>query len=664
MAKNDLSPPQHTINSLILALFIGAVPHFVYQPIWVGLMFIMMMGWRLLHNFRGWPLPAANRWLKVFQNAVAGLTIIVIVSQFNLTIGRDAGVALLTIMLAFKVVEIRSLRDYYLCVFLGFFLVITNFFFSQSILMVILMLLVVILLTRCLLAVNAVDARQSAKSQITHCSKMVLQAIPVMLFLFVLFPRIPGPIWGLPEDANTASTGLSEEMSPGSISNLVESDEIAFRVKFDDNQVPPQNALYWRGPVLWQTDGTTWTKLEHHQLKWQSPTIENVDNSYRYKITLEPHDENWLLALDLPTELPKSPASFLTPDGRLVTKKNIKQRTQYPLVSHTTYSFNAESDPNIKAALQLPDDAHPKAVTLAQQWRDKHNDPEAIIDTALAFFSNQAFFYTLTPPVISGDTVDGFLFGSRQGFCEHYAASFTVLMRAAGIPTRVVTGYLGGDLNPVDNLLVVRQRDAHAWTEVWLADKGWKRIDPTAAVSQNRIDRGMSDILPASRRSPVFIAKSDALVELWQQMQNNWDAFNSAWDMWVVAYGPEKQFELLSLLGMKNPDWQKMALWLMILLSMTGLVMLLLTYKRRHHADPAVSLYQSFCRKLERLDLHRQSFEGPNDFAMRAKQALPAYKQQITHITDLYIQIRYRQVDDALMSELKQQVKDFRPRRR
>jgi len=663
MAKHDLSPPQHTINSLIVALFVGAIPHFIYQPIWVGIMFVLMMSWRLLHNFRGWPLPAASRWLKLFHNGIAAVTIAVIISQFNLTIGRDAGVALLTIMLAFKVVEIRSLRDFYLSVFLGFFLVITNFFYDQSVLMVILMLLVVILLTGCLLAVNSVDAAEPAKLRLRRSGKMVIQAMPVMLFLFILFPRIPGPIWGLPEDANTASTGLSDEMSPGSISNLVESDEIAFRVEFENNTLPPQYALYWRGPVLWQTDGTTWKGLKHNQLRWQKPDITNFDSDYAYKITLEPHDDNWLLALDIPTELPDKPAAFLTPDGSLITKKNIKQRVQYPVVSSINYQFNASNEPNIKAALQLTEAYHPKTVALAQQWQAENSDPQSIIDKALAYFSQQEFFYTLTPPVITGDTVDGFIFGTRQGFCEHYAASFTVLMRAAGIPARVVTGYLGGELNPIDDILIVRQRDAHAWTEVWLQDKGWVRIDPTSAVSSDRIERGISDMLPAERNSPVFIARSDALIQLWQQLQNNWDAFNSAWDMWVVAFGPEKQQELLSLLGMKNPNWQKMAVWLMVALSLSGIAMLMLTFYRRQHPDPVVNLYQLFCRKLEQFELRKQSHEGPHDFALRAQTVLPAYQAQIQHITSLYTQLRYRHNDHALLAELRHQIKAFRPQR-
>lgn len=661
MASTDLSPPQHTINSLIIALFVGAIPHFIYQPIWVAIMFVVMMSWRLLHNFRGWRLPAGNRWLKFIHNSIAALTIIVIISQFNMTIGRDAGVALLTIMLAFKVVEIRSYRDFYLSVYLGFFLVITNFFYSQSVLMVILMLLVVILLTACLLAVNTAETSQSSRTRLTYAGKMVLQAMPVMLFLFILFPRIPGPIWGLPEDANTSSTGLSDEMSPGSISNLTESDEIAFRVEFDNDTLPPSNALYWRGPVLWQTNGKSWTPLKQHQLRWQEPVIKTGGSAYSYKVTLEPHNKNWLLALDMPSQLPDNPAALLKPDGSLVAKKNIQQRVQYPLVSHTTYQFNAADESNLKAALQLPEGFHPEAVALAQQWQTELSHPQAIIDQALAFFNEKEFFYTLSPPVISGDSVDGFMFGTREGFCEHYAASFTVLMRAAGIPARVVTGYLGGELNPVDDILIVRQRDAHAWTEVWLADKGWVRIDPTAAVSSDRIERGMADILPAERRSPTFITRSDALVAIWRQMQNNWDAFNSAWDMWVVAFGPEKQHELLSLLGMKNPDWQKMALWLMVMLSFTGIAMLLLSFHQRRHPDATLNLYRSFCRKLERFGLHRQSFEGPADFALRAQHSLPAHKAQIQHITELYTQLRYRDDDQTLLYELRKQIKAFRP---
>jgi transglutaminase-like putative cysteine protease len=684
MARPDLSPDHHTINGLIAALFIAALPHFIYQPFWVGLAFTLMISWRLLHNLRGWPLPASSIWLRVLHNGTAALMIVIIFSHFGLTIGRDAGAALLTIMLAFKVVEIRSIRDYYLTCYLGYFLVITNFFYTQSLFIVVLMMLVIVLLNSCLISVNTSTSAQSLKKRLNLSGKMVLKALPVMLFLFMLFPRIPGPIWGLPEDAggngsatmseqltlgeippdqNRGTSGLNDEIQMGKISQLIQSDEIAFRVQFEDDNVPPNKQLYWRGPVLWQSDGTVWSPLQTSQLNEQALEVDYQSQAVDYTITLEPHKKRWLFALDFPTAKPQGLASYFAPDGSLNSAEKMRNRRQYQLSSSTDYQLNASGDRNLWAALQLPAGKHPRTRALAESWLEETSGQGDFIDRALAFFNQQDFVYSLSPPQLRGDIVDSFLFETREGFCEHYAASFTILMRAAGIPARIVTGYQGGDLNPVDNVLTVRQRDAHAWTEVWLPEQGWIRVDPTAAVSSQRLENGINDLLPASRRSPGMIANNDMLVELWQDMKNNWDAFNTAWDIWVVGFDSQIQKELLSRLGMNNPDWRKMIAVLTALLAITGIIMLLMSFYRRQTTEPVVAYYQRFCYKLARVGIHKAAHEGPQDFARRAEQHLPAYQRQIQSITELYARLRYRRDNSALLSELADQIKAFRPRR-
>jgi len=664
MANTHTLPDHHSINSLIIALFVAALPHFVYQPFWVGLMFIVMMGWRLLHSYRAWPLPTHHRGLKMLHNGLAVMMIMILFSQFNLTIGLEAGAALLTIMLAFKLVELQSVRDYFLSCFLGFFLVITNFFYSQSVFMVLLMIVAVILITSCLVSINSPSSVLSFQQRLRLASKMVLQATPVMLLLFVLFPRIPGPLWGVPDDANqTATTGISESLTLGKFSQLSLSDEIAFRVEFADDIAPSSANLYWRGPVLWNTDGQTWSPAGNGQLKRLDPQLATQGEAIEYTITLEPHDNQWLFALDMPTTQPEGFLNYLTTDGRLLSGKPIKQRKQYQLVSHTRYQFNPAHDPNLDQALRLPDGFHPQTLKLASQWQQETNNQTEYINRVLQHFNQEAFVYSLSPPALAGDGVDQFLFETREGFCEHYAVSFTILMRAAGIPARVVTGYLGGEVNPVDNVLVVRQRDAHAWVEVWLKEQGWVRIDPTSVVSSERIETGMTNLLPAERRSPLFISNNDALLKLWYQMRYQWDAFNTAWDIWIVAFGPEKQIELLSMLGMKNPDWKKMAAVLAFLLALTGIVMLLLSFSRRPHPDRAVHLYQQFCNKLARAGVSRQTYEGPHDFANRAQLYLPSYRSEIAAITGIYNQLRYNKADDSLLTELESAIKQFRPKR-
>lgn len=681
MKTVDLSPPQATINALILALSIAAIPHIIYQPIWVGMMFVIMISWRVLHHWKDWPLPAASRWLKVLHNGTALLTIIMLFAQFGLTIGRDAGAALLTMMLAFKVVEIRSLRDYYLSCFLGFFVVITNFFYSQSVFMVVLMLIVVIGLGYCLLSVNSQVSALNIKQRLWLSSKMVLQATPMMLFLFVLFPRISGPIWGLPQDANAnqsaqmteqltlgelppsqGTTGINDQIQMGKISQLIQSDAIAFRVKFTDNVKPAPSELYWRGPVLWKTNGTVWSPIAEKNIDSSKPNIQVSGDAYNYQMTLEPHNKKWLFALDFPTQLPTSLSTHIKTDGQLNSTKAIKQRTQYSLISSPSYTFNASSDPNLHAALQLHENKHTKTRALAHKWQQQSATPQQYIDTVLAFFTNDGFVYSLSPSVLRGDTVDQFLFTTKEGFCEHYAASFTVLMRAAGIPARIVTGYQGGDINPVDNILTVRQRDAHAWSEVWLPEQGWVRIDPTAAVSQQRIEQGIGQLLPAGRQSPAMLGNHSQLVAAWNSLKNNWNAFNTAWDMWVVSFGPERQLELLSKLGMNNPNWKKMIVVLTILFVLTGLIMTLSIWFKRSPNDPAVALYQQFCKKLARAGITKADYEGPQDFAQRAQMVLPNYQQQIDSITNLFTTWRYRQQDDQTLASLREEVKAFNPK--
>ena len=676
MTNNPI--PQSVIVWLMAALTIGALPHLIYQPLWVAGLFVLMMGWRIMHHWRGWPLPAQKRSLKWLHSLGAVLTIVLLFANYGLTIGRDAGVALLTVMLAFKVVEINSHRDFYMACFLGFFLVTTNFFYTQNMLVVSLMICVVIMLTASLIQINSPVL--TSKARLKLAGGMVLQALPVMLVLFVLFPRIPGPIWGLPADANagseqlpdgmtlgnssrrSATTGMSDELLMGRISEVIQSDAIAFRVEFADERYPPNNERYWRGPVLWTTDGTGWRPLGRDIVNQFSPSLSVSGEAYRYTMTLEAHNRNWLFALDMPSDKPSGMATKFSADGLLTSERKLRSRSQIELTSHTQYLFNPEKEPLLEAALQLPDNQHPRTKQLALELRQASQDDADYVQTVLNYFNEQPFYYTLQPAALNGDTVDQFLFESREGFCEHYAASFAVLMRAAGVPARIVTGYQGGAINPVDDVMVIRQRDAHAWAEVWLPFKGWQRVDPTAAVSPNRVEMGINDLLPDARRSPAFLGGNLGLENLWQDIKNNWGALNNAWDIWVVGYGPALQKALLSMLGMQQPNWQKMALWLAISISLIFTIIALLMLWQKPIADPVQRYYQRFCQKLAQSGIQRQSHEGPQDFAQRAAAQLPEQQAQIWQISSLYRRLRYRQ-ESTLIDEFIKAVKQFSTRR-
>lgn len=640
-------------------LTLGVIPHFIYQPSWVGLMFIAMLCWRIMAMKQLWPLPTQSlSLLKVLHLAIAVFAFLLLFKSYGNLIGRDAGVALLTVMLGLKLVEIRNHRDFYISCFLGYFLVVTNFFYSQNIPTALLMIMVVIVMTTSLISLNDDSKSISNKGLIKLATQLVLQAIPLMLLLFVLFPRISGPLWGLPQDAHKATTGISDSMTLGKISELIQSDEIAFRVKFDD-LVPAQSQLYWRGPVLWRTDGTTWTEYKNSNFMSNRPDFTVQGKEYAYTVTLEPHNNRWLFALDFPSNLPSSPSSHYTYDGQLRSIKPINQRQQIKLKSHTDFSLNPDKDDYLDAALTLPKNLHQRTKSLAQTWLKQNSDPEYLINTALSYFNQNAFYYTLTPPTLTGDTIDSFLFESRRGFCEHYAASFTVLMRAAGIPARIVTGYLGGEINPVDDFLVVRQRDAHAWVEVWIQNKGWIRIDPTAAVSRQRIEQGIGTIMPEGFNAPLLVARSRQLIDIWQHIRHNWDALDNAWNQWVLSYGPELQKEFLSKLGMAKPNWQTMALWLLMGFILFSLIIsFYLLYSRPQH-DPVTSLYAVFCKKAARVGLNRPASLGPLDFATLLKQHYPHLSYQIDHITSLYIDLHFGKQTESL-SDLGLAIKRFK----
>lgn len=662
---------------LMASLTVAALPHFIYQPFWVGLIFTAMMGWRLMHHLRHWPLPAASRRLKLLQLSLAGLSLALTFATYGLTIGRDAGTALLVMMLAFKVVETHSPRDFYLCCFLGLFVVITNFFFTEAIWMAALMCLSVLALISCLVQINT--PVMTGKQRLRLSGKLLLQAMPLMLVLFILFPRISGPLWGqtvfdipnsmpermtLGEVPPTGTTGASNEMQVGKISQLIQSDEIAFRVEFADER-PPQSALYWRGPVLWETDGTRWSPIDTSD---QTPTLKVAEDApvYQYVSTLEAHNKRWLFPLDFPSELPADTPAEISGDGLLQSRDKIERRQSVELTSHTRYVLNPDEEPHLSASLQLPADLHPQSRRLASRLADEADDDGAYIEAVLDYYRQQNFVYTLTPPALKGDTIDQFLFESRAGFCEHYAASFTVLMRAAGIPARVVTGYQGGEFNPVDEVMTVRQRDAHAWAEVWLPVQGWIRIDPTAAVSNQRVNNGITELLPPSRQGLGGASEaSSEIQQLWKSVNQHWQAVNNAWDMWVVDYGPQKQLDLLKKLGFSQPDWRLLTL-IFAAAAITVMSLILFVVMRQYRdADPVSRSYELFCRKLARVGLNTPQSEGPENLARRAKRELPAQAAEIDDITKRYIALRYRNIrheEDKLM--FKRAVRRFHPKQK
>ena len=471
-------------------------------------------------------------------------------SRFHTLFGREVGVTLLILLATLKLLELRAVRDATVLIYLSSFIIITNFFYSQSIPTALFMLftLLVIMATW----VHLQTGNLEFKPRLRIAGILLLQAIPLSLIIFVLFPRVQGPLWGMPQDAY-ASSGLSDTMAPGSMSKLSLSDAVAFRVTFND-KAPPREQMYWRGPVLWDFDGTTWKRGLNATLR--SPTLADAGMPVDYTVTLEPHNKPWLFALDMPTKI--SIPAFLAPDFQLLSRTPVNARTRYNASSMLSYRANLDEPPQqLRRALALPQGYNPQARRLAAEWRARSDSDISIVRTALSYFNQNGFEYTLEPPLLGINSVDDFLFGSKKGFCEHYAGSFVFLMRAAGIPARVVTGYQGGEYNDLGGYYILRQSDAHAWAEVWLQDRGWVRIDPTAAIAPARIQSGLNAALPDNAALP-FLARTQSPFLL--RLRFNLDALTNQWNQWVLGYNTERQFAFLTRLGMEDITWQKLAI--------------------------------------------------------------------------------------------------------
>jgi transglutaminase-like putative cysteine protease len=635
---------------------LALAPHVTRLPPLLPLIFLALLAWRLLGAHGKARLPHREQrllWLATQIGAVA--LFVAIYARYQGELGRDAGVALLSGLIGLKVLEMKESRDFYVVCFLAYFLVVTNFFYSQSIPTACYLLGVTVLVTTALVRFNSPPALGD-RVCLRLAARMVAESVPVMVLCFVLFPRLPGPLWGLPGADDSAVTGLSDQMEIGRIAHLGTSDEIAFRVAFE-GQRPRARDLYWRGPVLWDTDGRRW-QAGSVARQGAAATVVPRGPRYRYEILLEPHGERWLLGLDAVTAGDATVRSSRALE--LSARQPVKRRARYTLESATAYTLPDITPAERRAALALPADAHPRTRKLATSWRAAAANDQAVIESALARFAAAPYAYTLTPPLLDEDPIDQFLFDTRQGFCEHYAAAFVVLMRASGIPARVVTGYQGGEYNGVSDYMLVRQRDAHAWAEVHLPGEGWIRVDPTAAVAPERVSLGIGDFNRGQSALPLLDGDSPAY-EVWRSARQLWDAANYEWSQWVLGYTPQRQRDLLSRLGLDSMNAAELAFALTgaLALMMGGLAALLLR-RQSPPGTPAMRAYAQFCARLARVGLAREPHEGPLEFAERVAAARADLALAAREISRLYALLRYADAPAGL-DILRQRVQRFRP---
>lgn len=620
---------------LIACILLVSAPHAEHLPLWISAECAALLAWRAYLSHRAAPLPP--RWLllgiTIFSVAAIALT-------FRSLFGREVGVTLLILLSTLKLLELRAARDATVLIYLSCFIIITNFFYSQSIPTALFMLFTLLVIMATWVHLHTGDLK--LKPRLRIAGVLLLQAIPLSLILFVLFPRVQGPLWGMPQDAY-ARSGLSDTMSPGSLSKLSLNDAVAFRVTFN-GAVPPREQMYWRGPVLWDFDGTTWTR--GHNATLLPPKLDDATAAVDHTVTLEPHNKRWLFALDMPGKL--SIAADLAPDFQWLSRNPVNARIRYQASSFLSYRANLEEPPQqMRRALALPRGFNPQARKLAAAWRAQYPDDDAaIVRAVLGYFNQGGFGYTLEPPLLGLHGIDEFLFQTRQGFCEHYAGSFVFLLRAAGVPARVVTGYQGSEFNALGNYSIVRQSDAHAWAEVWLPERGWVRYDPTAAIAPARIRSGLSAAVSDTAVLP-FMARNPP--QWLRELRFNWDALANRWNQWVLGYNPETQFAFLTRLGMEDITWQKMALNMLagifILVGLFTLILLRRLVVRSR--DPVQAAWLKLCRKLGQAGLPRASHEGPLDYADRVAQARPDLAGRMRELAERYVALRYRAQDDS-----------------
>lgn len=637
-----------TLPWSIAALGGALLPHLATLPLWVTLVFGVCAGWRWHVELRRGRLPT-----RLVRTLFALVSFVCVLAAYRGINGVGPGTSLLVVMAALKLLETRSRRDQIVLLFIALFLVLAACLKGQAIWSLPYIVAAVWLIGAAWVNVARFGAALPPRRAAAASARLLGQALPVMLALWVLFPRVPGPFWAIPTAEGGGVSGLDETMSPGDISALGLSSEVAFRVRFE-GEPPPPAARYWRGIVLHRYDGRTWSGSEPGFWMLGESSVETAGEPYTYTVTLEPTHQHRLFTLEM-ARWWDAERVFMSAQHELMRRRRpIDELLAYRVRSYPAYRIDADLKRRYRDYYRRLPANNPEAAAFAARLRAEAGDEAAFVRRVLEHFRNQPFHYTLQPPPLGSDPVDEFLFGTRRGFCEHYAAAFTVLARAAGIPARVVAGYQGGEINPHGNYMIVRQSDAHAWAEVWLAGRGWVRVDPTAAVAPERIEQGADAAFArlgiGGYRELAWVSRA-VLV---------WDSLNARWNDWVLGYGPDAQRDFLRWLGMDDPRWEKLVTLLVAILGIAmGALALWLAWRYRPPpADAAARLYRRFAA---RLGLSPRTGEAPLAFAERAARARPSLAPDIGRISRLYLRARY--AEPAALETLREAVRRFRPPR-
>jgi transglutaminase-like putative cysteine protease len=615
--------PRDKADTLLLlgAALMVLAPHFAHLPAWVGLAVCATLLWRAAITWRGKRMPPLWLLVPVALAAMAGVHL-----SYGTLLGRDPGVAMLALLLAFKLLEMRAKRDLFVVVFLSYFVLLTSFFYSQTMLTALFMGATLLVLLTAQQSFQYTGVVPPLARRLRTSAKLSMLAAPLALLVFIGFPRIQGPLWGMPGDAHAGRNGISDSMAPGTLSSLAQSDEVAFRVRFLD-PAPPRDQLYWRSIVLGDYDGRTWTRVPRRRNAQgrHDIAISVRGRAIRHEVTMEPTGKRWLALLELTGPRFSVPGFSVRASDEMeqFTMEPVDRRLRYPASAYVDFQLQADEQPeHLKRWLELPDGFNPRTLALARQLGQAAAPAgaRALSRRVLAMFRRDSFSYTLQPPLAGRDMVDDFLFTSKAGFCEHYAGAYVVLMRAMGVPARVVTGYQGGEINPLDGYLTVRQSDAHAWAEIWLPAEGWRRVDPTAAVAPERIASNLARALPPPSGFGFgqFIALRNDPDSWLARLGFRYAALNNSWNQWVLDYNPDRQRSFLAELSSLFSNWRGA-----LLVPACALAYLLYWRRQRRPAAPLDALYQAFCRQQARHGYARRPDEGPRSYAARLRD-MPA----------------------------------------
>jgi transglutaminase-like putative cysteine protease len=617
--------PREARDTLFLLLVIAwlILPQVGRLPVWCSAMAAAILLWRGAIALRSQSLPS-RWWLAVLLLVAMGGTYF----TYRTLLGRDAGVTFIVVLLALKTLELRAQRDAFVVFFLGFFTLLSNFFFSQSLLLAMSMLVGLMGLLTALVNSHMPVGKPPLRVAAVTAGWMCLLGAPIMVVLFVLFPRV-APLWGVPSDAMAGRSGLSGTMQVGTIANLALDDSIAMRIRFE-GPPPPQRELYFRGPVLSTFTGREWLPLRSSfpQRLQLNPNLQVQGNPVKYQVTLEGNNRPWMLLLDATPEVPRifGYAPSMNADLQWVVDKPLTDLVRYSAQSYTSYTHGPQRlVTGLQDYVDLPPTYNPRTLQLAADMRRDpalaNADTAELVEAVLQRLRTGGYTYTLEPGVYGTHSADEFWFDKKEGFCEHISSAFVLLMRALDIPARIVTGYQGGEINSVDGFWTVRQSDAHAWTEVWFSGRGWVRVDPTSAVSPGRT--GSFQRLQAPRNAVTQALAGALSPQVTLNLRAFWDAANNRWNQWVLNYSQNKQLDLLRNIGFESPSWEDLSYVLIGIIVVVSLVGAAWTLWERHRQDPWLRLLHQAQLRLARAGLTLQENTPPRQMADLLRQRLP-----------------------------------------